>query len=192
MPTTPEFSSENKLCNATFESINTDTLSDIISKFNEEDNSSRKRVSILKNINFFGLSLFNHRMVAKDQVRLVQRNGIPELAGYSGHYQRRKKIWSLWKPWTWFRIFRDDSSTIGVYKISDIITNGYIGCGDRHLVSVNPGEYAKVRIDGQEMLLEKGAHVIKTNNFFYDGKVSNSTNYIKYGNLYRIQVPSAR
>ena len=172
--------------------ISSQRLPEIIREFNQLDNSRAQRPSILKNINFFGLSLFTHRILAKDEVRLVQRNGAPELAGYTGKQQRRKKIWSLWKPWTWFRMFRDDSSTIGIYKISDINRQGYIGYGDRHLVSVNQGEYAKVIIDGEPILLDEGAHIIKTNNFSYAGKVKQSESFIKHENLYRLQVPSAK
>lgn len=172
-----------------FGPITSVSLPEIIAEFNQEDNSTTKRASILKNLNYFGFSLYKHRMIAKDQVRLVQRNGIPELAGYSGHFQRRMKIWSLWKPWTWFRIFRDDSSTVGIYKISDINHLGHVGCGDRHLVSVGSTEYAKVFLDGKAVLLTEGAHVIKTNNFSYRGKVAQSTPYIEHGDLLKIIPP---
>ncbi|MES2141277.1 MAG: SPFH domain-containing protein [Pseudomonadota bacterium] len=172
--------------------ISSENLPEIIQKFNQEANSERQRSSILKTINFFGISLFKYRILALDQVRLVQRNGKPELAGYSGKYQRRKKVWSLWKPWTWFRIFRDNSSTIGIYKISDINERGYIGYGDKHLISVSQGEYAKAVIDGKPVFLDEGTHVIKTNNFSYAGKVTKSLNFIQHENLYRIQVPSVK
>ncbi len=195
------FPPENNSTQVAFGPITIESLPRIITEFNREDNSTTPRVSILKNINFLGFSLFRYRMVEKNQLRLVQRNGVPELAGYSGHYQRRVKVWSLWKPWTWFRVFRDDSSTIGIYSIADnandtagnkvksITKIGYIGYGDRHLVSVNPGEFAMVRIDGKPELLDEGAHVIKTNNFSYIRKVAQSTPYIEHGNLLRIMPP---
>ncbi|MDQ8040041.1 MAG: hypothetical protein REH83_06495 [Rickettsiella sp.] len=171
--------------------ISSEKLPQIIQLFNQQD-TARQRPSILKNINFLGISLFKYRILALDEVRLVQRNGRPELASYSGKYQRRKKVWSLLKPWTWFRIFRDNSSTLGIYKIADINECGYIGYGDRHLVSVNQGEYAKVVIDGKPIFLDEGVHIIKTNNFSYAGKVKKSLNFIEHDNLYRIQVPSAK
>lgn len=183
---------ENKPIQSTLGPITNESLRNIISQFNQEDNSTNLRTSILKNINVLGFSLFKHRLITKDQVRLVQRNGVPELAGYSGYYQRRMKIWSLWKPWTWFRSFRDNSSTIGIYSITDINNRGYIGYGDRYLVNVTPGDLAKVIIDGKPVFLDEGAHVITTNNFSYVGKVSQSTPYIKHENLYRLQVPSAK
>lgn len=186
------FPPENNLKKADFVSITNNSLLQIITLFNQEDDSTARRPSILKNINFLGFSLFKYRMLEKNQVRLVQRNGVPELAGYSGYYQRRIKIWSLWKPWTWFRSFRDNSSTIGVYNIEDIINRGHIGFGDRHLVNVSPGYYAKVIIDGKPILLNEGAHLIKTNNFSYIGKIGQSIPYVEHGNLYRIQVPSAK
>lgn len=191
------FSPENNLKSADFVSINDDTLPQIVRQFNQENNSTTRRPSILKNINFLGFSLFTYRMVEKNQLRLVQRNGIPELAGHSGYYQRRIKIWSLWKPWTWFRSFRDNSSTIGIYNISGetndcLNKKGHIGYGDRHLVNVNPGDFAKVIINSEPILLDVGVHIIKTNNFSYLGKVSQSMSFIKHENLYRIQVPSAK
>lgn len=198
MPSNPPFfPPENDLKLADFVSITNDSLPQIIELFNQENDSTTRRASILKNINFLGFSLFTYRMVEKNQLRLVQRNGVPELVGHSGYYQRRIKIWSLWKPWTWFRGFRDNSSTIGIYNIAgdtndSINIKGYIGYGDRHLVSVNPGEYAKVIVNGKPMLLDVGVHVIKTNNFSYIGKVSQSMSFIKHENLYRIQVPSAK
>jgi regulator of protease activity HflC (stomatin/prohibitin superfamily) len=170
--------------------ISSEQLPSIIQEFNTENGVPRP--SILKKINSFGISLFKYRILALDEVRLVQRNGMPELAGYSGNYQRRKKVWTFWKPWTWFRLFRDDSFTIGIYKIADINARGYIGYGDRHLISVNQGEYAKVIIDGKPILLDEGVHVIKTNNFHYSGKVKKSLSFIEHENLYRIQVPNAK
>ena len=171
-----------------FERITNTSLYAIIREFNLEDDAVL-RPSILKNLNFLGFSLFKHRMLAKDQVRLVQRNGVPELAGHSGYFQRRTKIWSLLKPWTWFRVFRDDSSTVGIYSIAEIVRRGYIGYGDRHLVTVNATDYAKVMFDGKALLLEEGAYVIKTNNFLYMGKVAQATPHIEHGDLLRIIPP---
>jgi len=187
MPTNPPiFSPESNLKQANFESITNDSLPQIIALFNQENDSTIRRASILKKINFLGLSLFTYRMVEKNQLRLVQRNGIPELAGHSGYYQRRIKVWSLWKPWTWFRSFRDNSSTIGIYNIAGdtndcINKKGYIGYGDRYLVNVNSGDYAKVIINSKPVLLDVGVHVIKTNNFSYIGKVSQSMPFTKPG-----------
>lgn len=198
MPNDPtNFPPENDLKQADFESITDNTLPQIIAQFNQENDSTKKRASILKNINFLGFSLFKYRMVEKNQLRLVQRNGVPELVGHSGNYQRRIKIWSLWKPWTWFRSFRDNSSTIDIYDITgdsdkSITRKGYIGYGDRHLVNVNPGDYAKVIINSKPVLLDAGVHLIKSNSFAYIGKVAQSEPYIKHGNLYRVQVPSAK
>lgn len=198
MPSDPPiFPPENNLKQADFASITNESLPKIIEQFNQENDSTTRRPSILKNINFLGFSLFTYRMVEKNQMRLVQRNGVPELAGYSGYYQRRIKIWSLWKPWTWFRIFRDNSSTIGIFDISgdgpkSITKIGHIGYGNRHLVNVNPGEYAKVIINSKAVLLDEGAHVIKEANFKYIGKELQSTSFIKHENLYRLQVPSAK
>ena len=59
------------------------SLREIIAEFNREDVSTL-RPSILTNLNVLGFSLFKHRMLATDQIRLVQRNGVPELAGHSG------------------------------------------------------------------------------------------------------------
>ncbi|TLY48187.1 MAG: hypothetical protein E6K54_02825 [Gammaproteobacteria bacterium] len=171
-----------------FGRITNASLPNIIREFNLE-NDSVLRPSILKNLNFLGFSLFRHRMLAKDQLRLVQRNGVPELAGHSGHFQRRIKIWFLLKPWTWFRVLRDDSSTVGIYSIAEIIEKGHIGYGDRHLVTVNATDYAKVMVDGEALLLEEGAYVIKTSNFSYMGKVAQSTPRIKHGDLLRIIPP---
>ncbi|WP_339050733.1 hypothetical protein [Rickettsiella endosymbiont of Xylota segnis] len=115
-------------------------------------------------------------MLATDQVRLGQRNGAAEIAGHSGHFQRRIKIWSLWKPWTCFRVFRDYSSTLGIYSIEQIINRGHIGYGDRHLVVVNSTDYAKVTTERQCYSMK--VHVFKTNNFSYTAKVAKSTSYI--------------
>lgn len=188
---TNQFSeSEELVKKSTIGFIDASKLPKIVQEFNAEN--GRQRPSILKRINPFGISLFKYRILNSDQVRLVQRNGIPELAGHSGIYQRRRKIWTLWKPWTWFRIFRDNSHTVGIYSIADINQKGYIGYGDRHLVSVNQGEYAKVIVDGQPILLDEGVHILKTNNFRYINKAGKDLNLIRHENLYRIQVPSAK
>jgi regulator of protease activity HflC (stomatin/prohibitin superfamily) len=190
MPTDPTIiPSENNIIQSALGPITPASLTEIITLFNQENDSTSSRSSILKKLNFSGFSLFKHRMLATDQVRLVQRNGAAELAGHSGHFQRRIKIWSLWKPWTWFRVFRDDSSTIGIYSIEQIINRAHIGYGDRHLVVVNSTDYAKVTLDGKTVLLDEGAHVFKTNNFSYAAKVAKSTSYIEHGDLLILMPP---
>ena len=164
------------------------SLREIIAEFNREDVSTL-RPSILTNLNVLGFSLFKHRMLATDQIRLVQRNGVPELAGHSGYFQRRIKIWSFWKPWTWFKAFRDDSSTLGIYSIKEITEKGHIGYGDRHLVIVNSTDCAKVNIEGENILLAAGAYVIRSNNFTHIANVPQSTSYIEHGDLLRIIPP---
>lgn len=181
------YSTENSVIKS-FGPVTSDSLREIIAEFNREDDSTT-RPSILKNLNVLGFSLFKHRMLAADQVRLVQRNGVPELAGHSGHFQRRIKIWSFWKPWTWFKAFRDDSSTIGIYSIKDITEKGHIGYGNRHVVIVGSTDCAKVNVEGENLLLPAGGYVIRTNNFTHIGNVAQSTSHIEHGDLLRIMPP---
>ena len=187
----PDSFQQNIIKPACFKTLNSQTLTAIKKRFNSDDND-RSRSTIMTIINWTGLSFFRHRFLKQDELRLVQRNGIPELVSYSGQPERRQKVWSIWKPWTWFNAFRDNSSTLAVCNYEDLQTRGYIGYGDRHLVNVAQGQYAKVIIDGQAKLLDEGIHVIKTSNFRYNGLVNKSESYITYGNCHLLQVPAGK
>lgn len=166
-------------------------ISQIKQHFNS-DAENQQRPSIIKQLNWLGFSLFQHRRLEKNQLRLVQRNGIPELVTYSGSPERRQKVWSWWKPWTWFNALRDNSHTVAILNFNDLQERGHIGYGDRHLISVKQGTFAKVYINGVPCLLNEGTHVIKSSNFQFEGLAQQADTYIRHGDCHRLQIPAGK
>ncbi len=196
-----------------FQSLNNEKLTDIKAKFNalgpedekesvdtvqtenieptQNKNSVEQRPSIMKRLSPFGFSLFRYRLLQRNQLRLVQRNGTPELVTFSGFAERRKKVWSIW-PWTWFKAANTSSHTVQILTFKELENQGYLGYGDRHLILVKQGYFARVKIDGLPTLLKPGVHILKTNNFDYKDQVSQDDPHISHETCHFLRIPPGK